>query len=188
MSWILDPVTECALWHVGLSLSVCTAGGRIGQDSGAEEPRSSGSRLGCPGEAGPSYSTICLGLSWRDSPRPQLGAIIQCNFALLSPCSGVLAEKIQSNRARKVAEQKCPMASGRAAITKYLQLCGLNNRRLFSQLWRLLSPRLRCWQIWFLARACFLAYKMGHLVTVPVSLSPGLFSVSAPEEGSFSLL
>lgn len=88
-----------------LGLSVCPAKGRIEQDSDAEEPRNSGSGLGCPGEAGPSYSTICLGLSQGDSSSPRLGAVIQCTSTLLSPCPGVLTEKIQSNRARKVAEQ-----------------------------------------------------------------------------------
>ena len=39
-----------------------------------------------------------------------------------------------------------PYQCGRASITKYQRLGGLNNRNLFSQFWR---PRSRCWQIWF---------------------------------------
>lgn len=41
-------------------------------------------------------------------------------------------------------------------ITEYHRLCGLNNKLLFSQFWRLRSPKAKCWQLLCLLRVCFL--------------------------------
>ena len=46
-----------------------------------------------------------------------------------------------------------------AAITKYHRLGSLKNRRLFLTVLEARNPRSRCWLIWFLVRALFLACR-----------------------------
>ena len=49
--------------------------------------------------------------------------------------------------------------STQSAIRVYHRLGGLNKAHLFSQFWRLGSPRSRCWQSLVLVRACFLVCR-----------------------------